>query len=310
MKNLIACLMLSLSCFAAEQNYFAWGSAARIGERERMEDRTINLHPFKANIEQGLFGLFDGHGKENAADYVASNFEKFFCEDTNNLNVTPNYRSIFRKLKQALYKNEECFECYNSGTCALVGFIHKYNYSLAWLGDSRAVYVSNGQELFETMDHKINNKIEYFRLKQIGATINKDSKGFERCRSLAVSRALGNQSRHEIHAWGKNEFFYTPDVLQGMAKQGDLIIFACDGIWDVFKSEEACEFVQTMLNLPKEELESKYCAKPISKETNLPDTFVEESGDEHLKLIARALRDEAYNKGSGDNLSVQIIQFK
>ena len=81
MKKLIAYLVLSISCFAADQNYFRWGTSSRQGDRPNMEDRTMSVYPLKENTMQGLFGIFDGHGGEPTAEYVASNFESFFCNN-------------------------------------------------------------------------------------------------------------------------------------------------------------------------------------------------------------------------------------
>ena len=38
--------------------------------------------------------------------------------------------------------------------------------------------------------------------------------------------------------------------------------------------------------------------------------IMQEEGDEYMKLIARALRDEALKRGSTDNITVMVVQLK
>jgi hypothetical protein len=60
-----------------------------------------------------------------------------------------------------------------------------------------------------------------------------------------------------------------------------------------------------------QDLEEKYCANPTighGQLIGLQDP-VEEGGDEKLKLVARALRDEAVQAGSTDNMSVIVVDL-
>lgn len=59
------------------------------------------------------------------------------------------------------------------------------------------------------------------------------------------------------------------------------IILACDGLWDKMSNEEACEFVRKKLE-----------------------------GGANLKSTAEALCQEAYTKGSQDNISAIIVGFR
>jgi protein phosphatase 1L len=309
MLYIIPFSVLFLTCFAAEQPCFTWGSSARKGDRSTMEDRTMNINPLHNEQSKGLFGIFDGHGGYRTAEYAANNFETYY--NLFGSNQEPDFTSIFKQLNKGIYVTDEC---YNSGTCALVGLINKYYYNLAWVGDSRAVYMSDGQELFETIDHKLTTKKERTRIINSNGILSErklpSGNVYERCCGLVISRALGNEVLSEQYtSFFTGSILHTPDMCEGVAKPGDVLIFACDGVWDVFKSEEACEFVQKVLTYSQADLEKQYPEIACNR-TTLPDPITEEKGDDHLKLVARALRDESYIKGSGDNLSVQIIQFQ
>lgn len=307
MKHIAVFLITMGYCFAAEQSYFKWASSIRQGDRKTMEDYTLNIFPLLDDPTQGLFGVFDGHGGHQTADYAVRNFASAYLMHNNN--GIPDYSDLFESLNQMIYDNRAC---YSAGTCALVGYINKYTYNLAWVGDSRAVGMSDGQELFETLDHKLINKQERRRIIESKGNIyqtNFNDTTIDRCCCLVISRALGNKELCKAYATYKNSIISKPDTIQGMAKPGDLLILACDGIWDVFKSEDACAFIRKMLICSPEDVEKMYPKNPLNR-TNAPDQLVEEKGDEYLQLIARALRDEAYKRNSADNLSVQIIQFQ
>lgn len=88
---------------------------------------------------------------------------------------------------------------------------------------------------------------------------------------LAVSRALGDGSLGSV-------IYPAPWISSFMITARDeFLIMACDGVWDVLSDEEAVQIVGNELN---------------------------------AKRAAKKLRDEAFNKGSTDNISVIVIFFK
>ena len=91
---------------------------------------------------------------------------------------------------------------------------------------------------------------------------------------LATSRALGDYSLKNNHVVSP-----VPDILTfNMAEHNPLfMILATDGLWDVFSNTEAVRFVHNHLN------ENDYGAK--------------------------SLANEAYSKGSLDNISVIVVNF-
>ena len=101
---------------------------------------------------------------------------------------------------------------------------------------------------------------------------------------LAVSRAFGNFEMKELCP-------PTPTisqvVLRGKPKQrwGRFLIIACDGLWDVMKDSEAVSLV-------------KQSAQAAS-----------DAGRDPLQTASRTLVDEALDRGTTDNVTVQVIFF-
>ena len=60
---------------------------------------------------------------------------------------------------------------------------------------------------------------------------------------------------------------------------GEFLIVACDGLWDVMEDQEACDFVRN---------------------------HVREHGQESKEKVSRSLIDEALKRGSTDNITVIV----
>ncbi len=111
-----------------------------------------------------------------------------------------------------------------------------------------------------------------------------------------MSRAIGDR-------YVKNSgVIPTPDFYENNMQKGDILILACDGVWDVMNNEEVAAFVDEKFNKPNKE-------QMHSSTQNTGEEIVEEAGDNLIKQVARELRDKAYDKGSSDNISVLIVKF-
>ena len=72
--------------------------------------------------------------------------------------------------------------------------------------------------------------------------------------------------------------------------EDQFIILASDGLWDVFESQEAVDFVK--IKIDEAVKETSESATPFASFEN---------------KVARQLIDEALEKGSTDNITVQIV---
>jgi len=124
------------------------------------------------------------------------------------------------------------------------------------VGDSRAILVrdtQNGTELISlSEDHKPDRQSEAARVSKAGGFVSSEShntfRGLQTCHringKIAVSRAWGDfDFKQQRHLPAEAQLISCePDVEVEERRPGDVIIFACDGIWDVMSSQEAAEF--------------------------------------------------------------------
>jgi len=255
------------------------------GRRPTMEDRFSIVDDKSSNEKRFMgFAVYDGHG----GPYLANFAERYILpsiirsylstpeKDKSSVNLT-------QLLSEEIVKNdEEAMEKGGlgqdlSGSTALVGVLHKNKLYIANVGDSRAVATkidTLDEALQITMDHKPNHDRELERIKAAGGWVAFN--GVWRVGGiLAVSRALGDAYLKKF-GW----VTATPDVFVIDLKRLPLqyIIMASDGLWDVFSSQEAVEFVSPYINT--EEL-----------------------------FGAKQLAEKAMKKGSSDNVTVMIVKF-
>jgi len=166
----------------------------------------------------------------------------------------------------------------NGGSTALVAYFVGEKIFVANAGDSRAVLCKeNSKEVSRlTTDHKPHLPEEEKRIKDSGGFVtkqtNKSGQIISRVNGmLAVSRAIGDNMLDKFIS-------QIPDVKEvdlSSRKERQILILACDGLWDVLTDEDAAEIV--------------------SKNYDDPET------------AAITLRDTALNKGSTDNISVIVV---
>jgi serine/threonine protein phosphatase PrpC len=148
------------------------------------------------------------------------------------------------------------------------------NNPMLWMvnvGDSRAVLCNNKYEAIPlTIDHKPNSKTEKKRIENLGGHIKFDGVDW-RIKDLSLSRAIGDLDTSPYVTHYPEVFRYR------LNREDKFVIFACDGLWDVFSNKDAVKFVNNLLK-------NKY------------------SGN-----IAKKIAEEAIKKGSYDNVTVNIL---
>lgn len=268
---------------------FYWGACAMQGWRSGMEDSHICQSVEIEGSYGNLFGVFDGHGGKEVAEYARENFKKEFIK--NEKFKQGDYKlaleETFMKIDDIL-KNETM--ALDTGCTACVVFITKDKYYCANSGDSRAIVCQTGNRAFPlSEDHKPNNMIELTRIQAAGHSVMMDRVDGE----LALSRALGDHQFKDNKLLGPEAQAVTafPDVYVRPRNVADEYVFvACDGIWDCVSNEQC---VQKLNEYIKE-------LKP--KPNNLCPPI------EHLfeELCATSTAD-----GIGtDNMTAVIVKFK
>lgn len=115
------------------------------------------------NYKGMLFGVFDGHGGREVAEYAKENFKKKFIN--NKAFKEQKYREAlvqtFMLLDKELEKEEYSMD---AGATACVVFVTQDKIITANAGDSRAVLSRNKKAIALSEDHKPNDPKELSRI--------------------------------------------------------------------------------------------------------------------------------------------------
>lgn len=164
------------------------------------------------------------------------------------------------------------------------------------VGDSRAVLYRKGRPIRLTLDHKGSLQEEKDRVREAGGFIADNRvAGISKkilnslflsdivfLGNLAVTRALGDV---DLKDYVTGRPYTSRIVLKPI--EDDLLILACDGLWDVVSDEAA-----------------GYYIGPLLAET---DNYLGQK--DALTEAANSLIDFALEQGSTDNVSVMLIRF-
>ncbi|KAM3212176.1 hypothetical protein ACQJBY_065327 [Aegilops geniculata] len=165
-----------------------------------------------------------------------------------------------------------------SGTTALAALIIGRSLLVANAGDCRAVVCCRGKAVEMSRDHKPSCNREKTRIEASGGYVYDGYlNGL-----LNVARAIGDWHMEGMKACdGLGPLSAEPEVMvRNLTEEDEFLIIGCDGIWDVFRSQNAVDFARRRLQ-------------------------------EHNDPVAccKELVDEAIKRKSGDNLSVVVVCF-
>ncbi|BBN13433.1 protein MpPP2C_G [Marchantia polymorpha subsp. ruderalis] len=262
------------------------------GNRPAMEDthlRIDNLVTWHAESSQtseaslssnegpgAFYGVFDGHGGKEAADYVRENLLINFLEDSS----YPN--SLSEAVKNAFYKTDVALnnefirhQEWTCGTTALTAIISGRNLLVANAGDCRAVLSKRGVAVQMSRDHKPCCAMERSRIESVGGYVYDGYLNGQ----LAVARALGDWHMTELKEF-RNEIpgrsFFDgplsgePELQQAvLTDEDEFMIIGCDGLWDVFTSQNAIDFARKRLQAHND---PERCSKELVKEALVRNT--------------------------------------
>ncbi|KAI9340388.1 phosphatase 2C-like domain-containing protein [Zopfochytrium polystomum] len=259
--------------------------------RRTMEDSHTYLYNFGGVDGQGFFAIYDGHAGKGAAEWCGNHLHENFHRL---LQADPS-KPIPELLHQSfLITDQQLGERkLFSGCTAVVAFFRiedrdditedgadegtssepkkrtrgkrRVLYT-ANVGDARAVLSRKGQAVRLSYDHKGTDAQEVQRITESGGfVVNNRVNGV-----LAVTRSLGDVNMKE---WIIGSPYTTETVLMD---SDDLLVLACDGIWDVCSDQDAIDLLNTI---------------------DVPQVASE-------RLMAHALQ-----KCSTDNLSVLVVKL-
>lgn len=256
-----------------EQSMQASASSMQ-GFRREMEDTHIMESLAQDHF---IFGVFDGHGGVGAAEWVEREFAPLLRDSSEWLTYMASQSLTDLKIALTnsfarLDEDMRTFESIgNSGCTATVVVITPLYIICANAGDSRAVMSSSQNTTIAlSHDHKPENPDERARIEKHGGTVlNNRVNG-----NLAVSRGFGDfdlkpmvSCEPEFEVRLRNHF------------EDQYVIIACDGLWDVFDNEGATAEIRKIIA----------------------------EGETNVSLISEEIVDQAFLKGSTDNISAIVV---
>ena len=284
------------------------GYSSMQGWRKTMEDAHLI-----SNIDEdrSILGVYDGHQGNQVSQFCANEMintlksSEHFPHSLEEAFIDA-YLSIDAKMKTAEgskmladicktenYDNEmivhgKCDMSKEIGSTAVTCVIEDNLISVANCGDSRAILVRNDEIVQLTTDHKPNVKSEADRIRQCGGVIRNNRVNG----NLSLTRALGDTQFKKGNDVNKYIISPVPEVTNvDVDGSEEMIVMACDGVWDVMSNEEIVKEI-------KDRLENgnsiDFVCEEILKKC-LSDNPYEHAGNDNMTLII-AIFDKPENK--------------
>ncbi|KAF9585499.1 Protein phosphatase 2C 2 [Lunasporangiospora selenospora] len=210
-----------------------------------MEDAHTTLLDIEDSNGTAFFAVYDGHGGPNVAKYSGEGLHKRIVNDSAFAkgDYTAAIKNGFLEMDRALRYDPE-YGNDSSGCTAITATVTNKNVLYVGnAGDSRAVLGTDGAAIALSNDHKPVNKAEARRIVAAGGFVE-----YGRVNgSLALSRALGDFEFKQNATLGPDDQIVTANpviVEHKLTDDDELIVLACDGIWDCMSSQEVITFVR------------------------------------------------------------------
>eukprot|EP00271_Cylindrocystis_brebissonii_P019437 TRINITY_DN58_c0_g1_i1.p1 TRINITY_DN58_c0_g1~~TRINITY_DN58_c0_g1_i1.p1 ORF type:complete len:358 (+),score=54.93 TRINITY_DN58_c0_g1_i1:99-1172(+) len=248
------------------------------GKRATMEDESVQMDDLLASFPQffchdserrAFYGVFDGHGGTGASSFVRDHLLRHVIEDP----VFPRELSdVFSRAFERVDLQLEQAQEDDSGTTALAALISGSSLLIANVGDCRAVLSRSGRAIDLSTDQRPDTPAEKERIEAAGGYVVEDYlNGL-----LGVARALGDWHMTGLKGLdpGSQRPFgplsAVPEIRETtLTAEDEFLILGCDGLWDVFSSQNAVEFARRQL---QEHNSPQQCAEELVKEALKRDT--------------------------------------
>ncbi|TVU34239.1 hypothetical protein EJB05_16070 [Eragrostis curvula] len=323
-----------------------WGYTSICGRRPEMEDAVATvprffdvplwmltgnavvdgLDPMTFRLPSHFFGVYDGHGGAQVADYCRERLHVALVEQLRRIEGTVSAANLgeveFKKQWEKAFV--DCFSRVDDevggkasregdgagtsdaaaavldpvapetvGSTAVVSIICSSHIIVSNCGDSRAVLCRGKQPVPLSVDHKPNREDEYARIEAEGGKVIQWN-GYRVFGVLAMSRSIGDRY---LKPW----IIPVPEVrIVPRAKDDECLILASDGLWDVMSNEEVCDVARKRILLwhKKNGTSSSSALRPG------------DAADPAAQAAAECLSKLALQKGSKDNITVVVVDLK
>ncbi|VDO03291.1 unnamed protein product [Rodentolepis nana] len=290
-----------------EGNNLRYGLASMQGWRSSMEDAHCAITRLPGHLKDwSFFAVFDGHAGAlvseqcaaellNASSLLVIFIEAFFrivdTEEFKNIDpeLAPSIEEIREGIREGFLSLDEDMRKLpqivngldRSGSTAVCVLITPKHLFFVNCGDSRAVLIRDGVVGFATTDHKPTHPNERRRIQKAGGSVVVDRVNG----NLAVSRSLGDYSYKTVSNLGPTEQLVSPEpeitVINRDLEKDQMIVLACDGVWDVMSNDYLCSVVSERMG----------CMDDLSR-------------------ICNEVIDYCLYSGSSDNMSMVLVAFE
>ncbi|KAL6060122.1 protein-serine/threonine phosphatase [Balamuthia mandrillaris] len=241
-----------------------------------------------------FFGVYDGHGGKRASEFVARVLHEKIMNHPS-FGLEPG-KHVPTAIKDAFLQTEDEFmklaraSNIGDGTTAIVAFILKTTLFLGNVGDSEAMLCRDNKAIFfrEMVHNPAKNPLEITRIEKVGGRLYHNRLAHPNLNpayfSLGVSRSIGDSMfKNPDYTKGKpSGLTAEADVQQiELTANDQFLVLACDGLWDVMDHQVVADFVLSSL-----------------REKDDPQAASQE------------LVEEAYRRGSTDNITAVVCAFK
>lgn len=255
-----------------------------------MEDSHIAVD-MPSQPDHLFVAVFDGHGGAGAAKYAATNlvatiektdqWKAYVDGGAADVEYLGNaLREAFLNVDKDMREFQNSVSNDTSGCTAVTAMITPQYIICANAGDSRCVMGTSRMAKALSEDHKPSDENERKRIEAAGGVVNwKRVDG-----DLAVSRALGDfqyKQRFDLPAPEQKVSCFPDIMMHERTSEDDVLLLACDGLWDVMTNSEAIDLVRKIY----------------------------ESGETSVAKMAEEMVDISLEKGSKDNISAIIVRL-
>ncbi|KAL2234816.1 protein phosphatase 2C 16-like [Sesamum indicum] len=306
-----------------------WGSVSICGNRPEMEDAVMTAPNFMripikmfigdrgidginqtlSQLTSHFFGVYDGHGGSQVANYCRDRVHQALVEELNNCN-NDMMNGIARDTRQVQWEKvfTSCFAKVDEevggngstgapiasetvGSTAVVAVVSSSHIIVGNCGDSRAVLYRGKEAIALSIDHKPNREDEYARIEASGGKVIQWN-GHRVFGVLAMSRSIGDRY---LKPWiiPEPEVMFVP-----RAREDECLVLASDGLWDVMTNEEVCEVARKRILI----WHKKNGTNSLANRG--------QGVDPAAQAAAEYLSNLAMQRGSKDNISIIVVDLK
>ncbi|KAL1514535.1 hypothetical protein AB1Y20_003632 [Prymnesium parvum] len=219
------------------------GSSAKINQ-----DRGLAVWPFRGDVNEGLFGVYDGHAKlgHEVSQYVMETLPgivKAWMLQTDNPRQV--LREAYLEVDKALANHMDASV---SGTTAVTCYLRRNHIWVANAGDSRAMVCRSSKDgclgIALSVDHKPDTPNELKRILAMGGYVTpagsngSPARVWHNLRGLAMARSIGD------HAAATVGVIPDPEITEYDVHDDDVcMVIASDGVWEFLSNEEVANLV-------------------------------------------------------------------